>query len=375
MLHCISIRKIYAFGLLVLLFNCKSQYPDLDEGIYAEISTSKGNMIAKLFYQKAPVTTANFITLAEGSNTLVADSLKGKKFYDGLIFHRVINRFMIQGGDPLGTGRGNPGYRFNDEFHPSLKHNKPGILAMANSGPNSNGSQFYITEVARPDLDAGYVVFGELVSGLNIQDSISNTKTDANDKPLDSVVIKQLKIIRKGSDAKKFNAVKVFEDHFALEKQRIIEENKRKTQILSETKAKHNQQKAKAVTLPSGLSYFITEKGDGETIKETSQVLTHYALFFEDGKLLDTSNLNLAIALNAVNKRKKAANRYLPITADLNPDAPMIPGFKEGLKQLRIGDKATIFIPYHLGYGETGNRSIPPKANLIFEVELLSLAN
>ncbi|MEW4924955.1 peptidylprolyl isomerase [Algibacter sp. 2305UL17-15] len=356
------------------LFNCKSQYPDLKDGIYAEFMTSKGTMVAKLHYKKVPVTSANFISLAEGTNTLVDDNYKNKKFFDGLIFHRVIDKFMIQGGDPTGTGSGNPGYRFMDEFHPDLKHDKPGILSMANSGPASNGSQFFITEVPKPNLDNKHSVFGELVIGLDIQDSISNVKTDPRDKPIDSVIINQLTIIRKGKHAKKFDAPDVFKNHFTIEEKRKKDENKRKERILNDTKAKHNLQKEKATTLDSGLKYYVSKKGKGEELKEFSRVMTHYALFFEDGKLLDTSDLSLAEALEAVNERKKAANAYKPIKADLSPDASMIAGFKEGLKELRVGDKATLFIPYHLGYGEAGNRGIPPKTNLIFEVEILSLA-
>ncbi|GAB1855784.1 peptidylprolyl isomerase [Flavobacteriaceae bacterium MHTCC 0001] len=365
--------KVLYLITLLCLYNCKSQYPELEDGIYAEINTSKGKMVAKLHYKKAPVTSANFIALAEGSNTAVANDYKDKKYYNGLIFHRVIDKFMIQGGDPLGTGAGNPGYRFMDEFHPDLKHDKPGTLAMANSGPNTNGSQFYITEVPRPDLDNRYSVFGELVIGLNIQDSISNVKTDGKDKPLDSITINQLNIIRKGKEAKQFNAPEVFKNHFAEQEKRQKEEKERKARILNDTKAKHIEQKAKATTLPSGLSYFITKKGTGKALTETSKAMAHYALFYEDGRLLDTSNLHLAESLEAVNQRKKAANAYKPIKADLSPDAPMIPGFKEGLQQLSVGDKATLFIPYHLAYGEMGERGIPPKTNLIFEVEILSL--
>ncbi|SEQ73595.1 peptidylprolyl isomerase [Hyunsoonleella jejuensis] len=371
-LNLITVYTLAVFTLV--LASCKSQYSELEDGIYAEINTTKGKMVAKLHYKKAPVTSANFISLAEGTNRLVAKKYKEKKFYDGLIFHRVIDKFMIQGGDPLGNGNGSAGYRFMDEFHPDLKHDKPGVLAMANPGPNSNGSQFYITEVPRPDLDNRYSVFGELVMGLDVQDSISNVETDANNKPLDSVIINQLNIIRKGSDAKKFDAPKVFEKHFVEREKREKVKKERKKKIKADTRAKHEKQKEEAIALESGLKYFISEKGDGEPLKVFSKAMTHYALFFDDGTLLDTSNLSLAEALDAVNERKKAANRYVPIKADLSPDAPMIAGFKEGMQQLNVGDKATLFIPYHLGYGEAGSRGIPPKTNLIFEVEILSLA-
>jgi peptidyl-prolyl cis-trans isomerase A (cyclophilin A) len=362
--------------LLIVFINltsCKAQYPELEDGLYAEFITTNGIMVAKLAYDKTPITVANFVSLAEGTNTMVDSAYKDKKFYNGLIFHRVIDQFMIQGGDPTGTGSGSAGYKFNNEFHPDLKHDKPGILSMANSGPNTNGSQFFITEVPKPFLDNGYNVFGELVIGLDVQDSISNVKTDQTDKPLDSVIIQELNIIRKGSDAKSFNAPEVFENHFA-EAERLEKEKEAKaTAILKNSKAKFDKQKKNATTLPSGLQYFISKKGNGPKLAETNKVLTHYAVYFENGKLLETSKLEIAETHDVVNNKRKAADQYQPIAADISPNARMIAGFKEGLQQLSIGDKATLFIPYHLAYGESGNRGFPPKSNIIFEVEILDL--
>ncbi|WP_396603235.1 peptidylprolyl isomerase [Algibacter sp. R77976] len=368
-----SIFKVSLLVLVVNLTSCKVQYPELEDGLYAEFITSKGVMVAKLEQEKAPITVANFVSLAEGTNTMVKDTYKKKKFYNGLIFHRVMDKFMIQGGDPLGTGQGNPGYKFNNEIHPDLKHDKPGILSMANSGPNTNGSQFFITEIPKPHLDNKYNVFGELVLGLNIQDSISNVKTDSRDKPIEDVVIEELNIIRKGKTAKQFDAPYIFENHFA-EIERLEKEKKARAEaILKATLDKFENQKAKATTLDSGLKYYVSEKGNGEKLTENSSVLTHYAVYFENGKLLETSNLETAEKLDVVNERRKAANRYQPLTADLGPDAGMIAGFKEGLQQLNIGDKATLFIPYHLAYGEAGTRGVPGKSNIIFEVEVLEL--
>lgn len=365
--------KVLALVLLVNLTSCKVQYPDLEDGIYAEIITSKGVMLAKLAEDKAPITVANFVSLAEGTNTMVDSKYKKKKLYNGTIFHRVMDGFMIQGGDPIGTGEGNPGYKFRGEFHPDLKHDKPGILSMANSGPNTNGSQFFITEIPKPHLDNNYNVFGELVLGLNIQDSISNVKVDNKNKPLEDVFIEELNIIRKGKSAKSFDAPKVFKNHF-VEDERLKKQKKAKAEaILKATKAKFETQRAKAVTIDSGLKYFISEKGSGKKLPTEAQVLTHYTVYFENGKLLETSNLETAEALDAVNKKRKAANKYEPIIADIGPDARMIPGFKEGLKQLSVGDKATLFIPYHLAYGEAGTRGIPGKSNIIFEVEIIEL--
>ncbi|TGV03251.1 peptidylprolyl isomerase [Flavivirga rizhaonensis] len=365
--------KVLSITSLIILASCKAQYPDLEDGLYAEFITTEGIMVAKLEHKKAPITVANFVSLAEGTNTMVDSIYKGKKFYNGLIFHRVIDQFMIQGGDPTGTGGGSPGYKFTDEFHPDLKHDKPGILSMANSGRNTNGSQFFITEIPKPHLDNGYNIFGELVLGIDIQDSISNVKTGSGDRPIEDVVIKELNIIRKGKEAKSFDAPKTFNNHFAEAERKEKEKKAKKEAIIKASKEKFDTQKTKAITLPSGLRYIVTEKGTGEKLSQNAEVLTHYAVYFENGKLLQTSKLEIAEALDVVNEKRKAANQYQPITAGIGPDDSMIPGFKEGLQQLSVGDKATLFIPYHLAYGEAGTRGIPAKSNVIFEVEIIKL--
>lgn len=377
-----SCLKLFIFLVCITLnlSSCKAQYPELEDGIYAEIVTGKGVMVAKLEFEKTPVTVANFVSLAEGTNTMVDAQYKGKMFYDGLKFHRVITDFMIQGGDPLGNGSGNPGYRFDDEFDITLKHDKKGTLAMANSGYGTNGSQFYITHKDTPWLDAYdedgnlkncesrrtscHTVFGEVVLGLEVIDSIQH-----NDG------IETVKIIRKGKSAKKFDAPTIFKDHF-IKAKRLKEEKEAKAKaILEATLEKFEKQRTQAITLPSGLQYVVTEQGHGKKLSETSKVLVHFAVYFEDGKLLQTSKLETAEALDAVNEQQKNADGYQPITCDLSPDARMIPGFKEGLRQLNIGDKATLFIPYHLAYGDAGTNGIPPKSNIIFEVEIIELLN
>ena len=366
--------KLFIIILLVSFSSCNEKYPDLEDGMYAEIVTNKGTMLAKLFYEKTPVTVANFVSLAEGTNTMVDSTHKGKNFYNGLIFHRVMDQFMIQGGDPLGTGTGNPGYRFMDEFHPELKHDKPGILSMANSGPATNGSQFFVMEVPKPHLDNKHSVFGELVIGLDVQDTISNVAVaQGSNKPIDDVVINQLNIIRKGKEAKAFDAPTIFINHFAEAEQREKERLAKAEEIIKANKAKFNEQEQNATTLPSGLQYTITEKGTGEKLPPTAKAMAHYAVYFDNGKLLETSKIDIAEFNDAVNERRKAADQYQPIECNIGPDARMIAGFKEGLQQLSVGDKATLFIPYHLGYGEAGNRGIPPKSDLIFEIEVTEL--
>lgn len=174
--------------------------PDSDvKEMYALMKTSMGDMKIKLFHKRAPLTVANFVGLAEGTKEYTdpktGDKTKGK-YYDGLIFHRVIPGFMIQGGDPLGVGTGGPGYQFDDEFHPELKHSKPGILSMANAGPGTNGSQFFITEVATPHLDNRHSVFGEVVEGLELIPKITGVKRDRSDKPAEDIKIESLTIER-----------------------------------------------------------------------------------------------------------------------------------------------------------------------------------
>ena len=235
------IKKLFvpfAALLLVASTSCKEPRYDLEDGLYAEFVTSKDTMVAKLYYQKAPVTVANFVALAEGKHPMVKDEYKDKKYYNGTTFHRIMDNFMIQGGDPTATGSGDPGFKFEDEFSNELKHTKPGILSMANSGPNTNGSQFFITEKATQFLDAYqadgtlkkcgpfpgggcHAVFGELVLGLDVQDSISSVEVGARNKPVEDVVIKELNIIRIGSEAKKFDAPSVFSEELPKIKERV----------------------------------------------------------------------------------------------------------------------------------------------------------
>jgi len=223
-------NRILQFLLVssILFTSCNDEYNSFEDGIYANIETNKGKIIVQLFSEEAPLTVANFITLAEGTNSKVTDSLKGKKFYDGITFHRVIKDFMIQGGDPLGNGQGGPGYKFYDEFNPKLRHDSKGILSMANSGFNTNGSQFFITYKPTPWLDAYtnenqlkdcsnprvgcHSVFGKVVSDLDMLDSIAN-----------SDIIKKITIVKKGAVAKGFDAVKVFEEEISKSAEKELE--------------------------------------------------------------------------------------------------------------------------------------------------------
>jgi len=168
--------------------------------MYAQFTTSEGQFTVRLFDKEAPNTVENFVGLAEGTKHWTdprTNQQVRKPYYDGIIFHRVIDGFMIQGGDPLGQGIGGPGYTFPDEFHPKLRHSKAGILSMANRGPNTNGGQFFITLGPTPHLDDRHSVFGEVVDGLDVIQAIGRTKTDARDKPLKDVVIQSITVERR----------------------------------------------------------------------------------------------------------------------------------------------------------------------------------
>lgn len=352
-----------------------------NEGIFADIETNKGKILVQLEYKKAPVTVANFIALSEGTNTQVAEKFKSKKFYDGLKFHRVIKDFMIQGGDPDGNGSGGPGYAFKDEFT-DLKHHKEGILSMANSGPKTNGSQFFITHKATPWLDGKHTVFGLVISGMNVVNAI-----EQNDE------IKTITIIRKGAEAQKFNATKLFSDYFANKaeddkKQAAIDMESKKAQLEIENskkkeyndkyasvfKAKADQLsalKTKATKSDTGLQYVITHKGTGKKPENGANVFIHYAGYLEDGSLFDSSYEDVNKTYGKFDQSRANQNGYRPMGAKAG-SYQFIPGFIEGLNLMSIGEKATLFIPSNLGYGERGAGGvIPPNANIIFEVELL----
>ncbi|MBA5791608.1 peptidylprolyl isomerase [Flavobacterium sp. xlx-214] len=352
-------KKILAMAVLAatIFVSCKKEESNLPEGMYAEITTNKGKIVAQLEFEKAPLTVANFVSLAEGNNPYAEAKFKDKPFYDGLLFHRVIADFMIQGGDPTGTGEGGPGYSFADEFQPDLKHDKPGVLSMANAGPATNGSQFFITHVPTPHLDGMHSVFGHVIEGQDVVNKIAQ-----GDK------IENIKIIRSGEKAKAFDAPKVFKEKQEENQKKQEEASKAMEGTLTETTAKFADAKAKATKLSSGLMYYIFEKGTGEKPKEGTNINVGYAGYFEDGRLFDTSLEEVATKYNVLNEQRKAMNGYTPIPFVAGTKTGLIPGFIEGIEQLKIGDKAYIFIPSHLGYGETGSGPIPPNTNLVFEL-------
>lgn len=344
----------------------------VEEGIFATISTNKGDITLKLEYSKAPVTVANFISLAEGKNSLVTDpNLKAKPFYDGLKFHRVIDNFMIQTGDPTGTGAGGTGYSFKDEFLADLKFDKGGILAMANSGPATNASQFFITHKDTPWLNGKHTIFGHVTAGMNVVNNI--TQGD---------VMTKVTIVRKGALAKKFDAAKVFSDYYndkegdakkqaALAEEAAKNEKAKYAPVIAKKLAYFAAMKAAATTTASGLTYKIVKTGTGIKPVDGATFYFHYAGYFEDGTLFDSSFEDVCKEYGTYDPNRAMQNGYNPFPFQAGKKDGMIPGFIEGLSLINYGDKAILFLPPSLGYGERGAGGvIPPNANLIFEIEM-----
>jgi cyclophilin family peptidyl-prolyl cis-trans isomerase len=381
-------RALTTFVVLLVLANisCQVQYPNLEDGLYAEFVTTKGTMVAELYYDKVPATVANFVALAEGTHPLVGEEFKGKRYYDGITFHRVMNNFMIQGGDPTASGSGSAGFKFDDEFHPELKHDKPGILSMANSGPGSNGSQFFIMEKPWPSLDNRHAVFGLVVEGMDIQDSISNVKVidpkARNNKPVEDIIITKLNIIRKGSEAKAFDAPKVVEAEFPLikEKQALFKEDEKKEAEALAKEAqvtflkKNVELKGRKIESPTGMAMIFMYESDGIKPKPSDRVNIDCAGYLENGELFWTTSEDVAEKNGKLDERQAKAGGYKPFDMPYNETAGLIAGFREAMLNMKVGDKARVFIPYYLGYGERGNPPvIPPSANLVFDIELASI--
>ncbi|CAM1357066.1 peptidylprolyl isomerase [Tenacibaculum ascidiaceicola] len=308
----------------------------MDNGIYAKFITPKGDILVNLEYEKTPGTVGNFVALAEG-NLENSAKPQGTPYYNGLKFHRVIADFMIQGGCPQGTGTGNPGYKFDDEIHPELKHDAPGKLSMANAGPGTNGSQFFITHVATPWLDGKHTVFGSVVEGQDVVDAI------AQDDTMD------VEIIRVGDAAEAFNAVESFRTFEGAREKREAEAKAKQKELLDQVAAGYDE-------TPSGLRYKILQNGDGKQATKGAMVSVHYKGQLLDGTVFDSSY-----------KRKQPFDFAIGV-------GQVIPGWDEGIQLLKVGDKARLVIPSDLAYGAQGAGGvIPPNATLIFDVELMNV--
>ncbi|WP_431166838.1 peptidylprolyl isomerase [Tenacibaculum halocynthiae] len=308
----------------------------MNNGIYAKFTTSKGNILVNLEYEKTPGTVGNFVALAEG-NLENSAKPQGTPYYNGLKFHRVIPDFMIQGGCPQGTGTGNPGYKFDDEIHPELKHDAPGKLSMANAGPGTNGSQFFITHVATPWLDGKHTVFGSVIEGQDVVDAIAQ-EDEMN-----------VEIIRVGDTAEAFNAVEAFRSFEGAREKREEQEKAKQKELLDSVAAGYDQTN-------SGLRYKVLQQGDGKQATKGATVSVHYKGQLLDGTVFDSSY-----------KRKQPIDFAIGV-------GQVIAGWDEGIQLLKVGDKARLVIPSNLAYGEAGAGGvIPPNATLIFDVELMNV--
>jgi len=309
----------------------------MKDGLYAKFSTPKGDILVNLEYEKVPGTVGNFVGLAEGDLENKAFP-QGKPYYDGLKFHRVIPDFMIQGGDPQGTGSGGPGYNFEDEIDNSLKHDKPGVLSMANAGPNTNGSQFFITHQETPWLNGKHTVFGYVVEGQDVVDAIKQGDQ-----------IEKLEIVRVGEKAEKFNAVEAFRIFNGAKAEREAAARKQQEELIGELSQGFDKTE-------SGLRYKFITKGTGAQAEVGKKVSVHYKGMLADGTVFDSSY-----------KRKE------PIEFPLGK-GHVIEGWDEGIQLLKVGDQARFVIPPHIAYGQRGAGGvIPPNATLIFDVELVEV--
>ncbi len=364
-----------------MIFACNNNNKDLDDGLYAEFNTSMGTMLIKLTYEKTPVTVANFVALAEGNHPKVDNDFKGIKFYDGIIFHRVIDNFMIQGGDPKGDGTGGPGYKFLDEFHETLKHDKPGVLSMANSGPGTNGSQFFITEVPTPHLDFKHSVFGHVVRGIEVQDAISNVETAVGNRPVKDVLINRVNIIRIGNDAKQFDAVKTWnemEPKLFITQQNEEEKKMRRIDSFAKIEKEKNLNfKSKAKKIKSGLEIFYIKKGKGIKPKKGDEISFYYEGYLaSNGLLFGTNRREIMQNYGMYSAEEEAKGWYEPSKVIFSNEMQLIEGFKQVLMMMNVGDKIYAYIPSKMAYKDRamGNR-IPPNSDLEFIIELVNSSN
>ena len=342
-----KLSLLFVISLVTILSSCED-HPDLKDGLFAEFKTNKGDFIVKFYHEKAPMTVANFVALAEGKHPQVTDSLKNKPYFDGLVFHRIIDGFMIQGGSPTGKGNGSPGYQFPNEISDSLSHDDKGILSMANSGPDTNGSQFFITLKPQKRLDGSYSVFGKVVKNQKVVDSIGKVETGQRDRPKEDVVLEKVNIIKKGQEAKNFDAVDVFKST----KQEILDEKQAARQ---EKMKKFEKMTSDFETTSSGLKYKIKKENPSADKPQAGQtVKVNYTGKLLNGEVFDSS------------KGKE------PIEFPIG-QGKVIPGWDEGIMLLHEGEKATLAIPAGLAYGQRGAGPIPPNSPLIFEVELVEI--
>jgi peptidylprolyl isomerase len=328
-------------GILLITFFLPQGLPaeSRPDGLYAQMNTNRGRILIALEFEKVPLTVANFVGLAEGTIAF-ENRPAGRPFFDGLTFHRVIEDFMIQGGDPAGNGTGGPGYRFPDEIDPELTHDGPGVLSMANSGPDTNGSQFFITHNAAPWLDGFHAVFGRVLEGQDVVDAIRQ-----GDR------IESLKILRVGSAALQFRVDQALFDRLLREAPNRQEEYRARARkaALEQIQARWPE----AVISATGLRSVVVKQGSGgRSPRDGEEVTVHYSGRRLNGLVFDSSY-----------QRGEAASFQI---------GRVIQGWNEALTEMKRGEKRILIVPPELAYGRRGYPGvIPPNEFLVFEVELL----
>jgi peptidylprolyl isomerase len=345
-----------AFGILLMLFfflflkasgetgspsgtRSRSDDTALGDGLFARITTSRGDILLRLEYQKTPLTVCNFVALAEGKMNVAG----GKPFYNGLLFHRVIKDFMIQGGDPLGNGSGGPGYKFPDEIDPSLKHDGSGVLSMANAGPGTNGSQFFITHLATPWLDGKHTVFGRVLQGQSVVDAV-----EQGDK------IESIAIIRNGDEAKAFKADQATFDAL-LRNADSVAAAKAKVKLEADI-AEINRKYPDAINSNSGLKYIIQGRGTGPKPAPGKTALVNIKGTLLSGAVFSNTEIS-------------GGPEELPVG-----QGRLIKGLEEAVSDMQTGEKRLVIIPPELAYGDREvNNAIPANSFLILEIELVGI--
>ncbi len=355
-------KKIFLslfFILTILTTSCFSLFLPNEvkgDGMFAVIDTTYGKIYCQLFFDKTPITVANFVGLSEGTREFEdpqTGRMATRPFYNGLKFHRVIENFVIQGGCPVGNGTGGPGYRFPDEFDQTLRHDTEGILSMANSGPNTNGSQFFITLAPTPHLDGKHTVFGKVVYGIDIVKRIGEARTDSQTgRPYTDIYINKIEIIRNGAAANSFNA----ETEFA-KKDQLLENQRRLQQAqLSALLERLSINEQNLIKEDNGLQWITIRAGTGRTPVRGNTVRAHYTGYLSNGTVFDSSY-----------------QRNEPIEFPVGLGR-VIPGWDIALQNMKEGEKRVLIIPHFLAYGNDGRPPIiPPMATLIFEVELVKI--
>jgi peptidylprolyl isomerase len=332
---------VTVLGGVALLAGCAEEYPDLEDGLYAELETTRGTILIELAYDKAPLTVTNFVGLAEG--TIDSSAADGEPFYDGLTFHRVVEDFVIQTGDPDGDGSGGPGYRFPNEIEPSLSHGSAGVVSMANSGPDTNGSQFFITKSPAPWLDGQYSIFGEVVEGQDVVDSIQEDDT-----------LETVEIIRKGEAAADFETGQDAFDERLAEVRETRREDQRRTVAQQLSYVEDNWPEAEAAE--GGMRYIIEEEGSGPSPEAGDTVAVHYTGYLLNGMPFESTR-----------------EREEPVQFTLGEES-IIEGWERTLLDMRVGETRRAIIPPNLAYGSRGARNvIPPNSFIVLDVELLDI--